>query len=373
MKKILFVIDNLLPGGAEKVLISILNNFDFKKYDVTLLLLTKEGDLINRINKNVNIKYLFDFTDGKIKKIISKVIRKIIFTFASKANFFIYPKWIYKEKYDTYIGFMEGISTKYIAGIKTMSKKIAWVHTDVDKYRWYSKYYKNYYQEIRTYNYMNEIICVSADSLKGFEKRYPEVLTNKKYIYNILDENLIYSKSNEDIKFNEGFNICCIGRLEYEKGFDIVINVFKKLSLRYEDVYLNIIGSGSQESLLQESINKQEINEKVKLYGYKSNPYPYIRKSDVVICSSRNEGFSLVVAEALMLNKLVISTKCSGPIEILENGKFGILIDDENDLLDVLIKVKNDDSIIRYYEEITKEARKKFNSKDIMKQIYEVI
>ncbi|MCX0394645.1 glycosyltransferase [Clostridium perfringens] len=377
-KKILFVIDNLNSGGAEKTLVTLLNNFDFKKYELTLFLFSKEGVYLEELSSNIKLKYLFNLKASKIKIIINKIRRKIFFLFNSKSLFRTIMKnkinSIIGEDYDTYIAFMEGLSTKIVDLIgDSTKKKIAWIHTDVSKYDWYKKYYKSYDEEKRCYLNFEKIVCVSKDSLKGFEKKYFKDKNKLVVIYNVLDKNQILKKANKKFTLEGDFKISNIGRLEEEKGQDILIKAFAKSDLNKKNNYLYIIGEGSREKYLKSLCEKLNINKKVRFIGFNDNPYKYIKNSDVVVSSSRNEGFSLVVAEAIIIGKMVISTNCSGPIEILENGKFGVIVKNENELVDILNEININRRLISKYEVLAKDRSSIFDLNNTLEKIYNIL
>ena len=364
MKKVLFLIDNLNAGGAEKSLVTLLNNFDFDKYDVTLFLLSKEGVYLKELNNKIKLKYIFDIEGCKIKVLLNKVIRKMFFWFISKSK--LLNKWkniinnILDDEYDTYISFMEGISTKIIDLIAPLDKnRIAWVHTDVSTYTWYKKYYKSKIEELDCYRRYNHIVCVSKDSKKGFEKSY-FINDCVKVIYNALDKDIIYKKSKEKVNLSDKLNICCIGRLEHEKGQDILINALSKVN---KDIKLYLLGDGSNRKKLENLVEELGLSDNVDFIGFEENPYKYIKNCDVVISPSRHEGFSLVVAESIILEKMIISTKCSGPVEILDNGKYGILVENQDDLSININKILKDKNIIEKYEYLSRERKSIFDIK----------
>ena len=107
----------------------------------------------------------------------------------------------------------------------------------------------------------------------------------------------------------------------------------------------------------------------IHLLGYVKNPYPIMKQMDLFVCSSRSEGYSLVIAEALTLGLPVISMDCSGPNELLDYGKYGILCNNYDDLYQVLNSVITDKN---YYLDLKERAAKRknfFNAKNSIEQI----
>jgi glycosyltransferase involved in cell wall biosynthesis len=323
LKKILLIIPNLGGGGAEKVLITLLNRLDLSKYKITLLLIFQEGIYLKDVPQNVNIKYLFHVKNPLLIKFVYKLFR------------YISPRLIYKffikEQYNVEIAFLEGIATKLVSGsTNPKSQKIAWVHTDLNNNHLTRHYYKDTKNELEHYKKFNKIVCVSNDAKNGFIKLFnynPDI----EVIYNPIDSKDIVKKANEEKIYYEDFTVCSIGRLVEVKGMDRLLRVHAKLI--QEGVYhkLNIIGSGPLELELKALCEGLDIKDTVYFQGFQTNPYKFLAASNIFVSSSLMEGFSLVVAEALILGKPVLSTKTSGPSEILANGKYGKLVENSED------------------------------------------
>lgn len=131
-----------------------------------------------------------------------------------------------------------------------------------------------------------------------------------------------------------------------------------------------ILGDGEKKKQLEEYIKENKLTNIVKLQGFVKNPYPYLKNSDLFICSSRAEGYSLVIAESLILNVPVISTKCSGPNELLDFGKYGMLVENDEDSLYLGLKNIIDDR--NKLKELKKKSQKRseiFNYKKTIERI----
>ena len=135
-------------------------------------------------------------------------------------------------------------------------------------------------------------------------------------------------------------NIITVGRLTDQKNHIIQLKAIKYIEKKYNPI-LTIIGKGYKEKYLKSYIKNNNINEKVKLIGYKKNPFPYILKSDILILSSKFEGLPNILLEAQCLKRYIISSRCSsGPKEILMNGKAGDLFS-VNDYRGLANKINN--------------------------------
>lgn len=379
MKKILFIIGDLNDGGAEKVLYDILNNLSYKKYEIELFLLENSGVYLEKLKnkKNLRIEFLFLKRKKNYKNIFYKKISTFLYLiklyFYCKYPFFI--KKLRNKNYDIEIAFLEGYPTLLLSNRENNSKKIAWIHTNLEKHRIIGI---NKKFERKNYKKIDKLICVSEDSKKSVLNLYPETKEKLQVIYNPIDKDNIIKRSEEkiDINFDKNkINIIAIGRLTKVKGFDILLQSHNKLIKEGLDYNLIILGEGGERKNLEKYIKQNNLENNVKLLGFKENPYPYLNKTDIFISSSLYEGFSLVVAEAICLNKPVIATKCTGPLELLENGKYGLITEVGNieDLAEKMKKMISDYKLREKYSNLSKKRAEIFNIRKTMHEIEELL
>lgn len=371
-KKILFVIDTLKGGGAEKVLYDILKNMDLLKYKTEIFLIKNEGFYIKKIKElGVEINYLFnerkDLFNNILYKKTKSMIIKILRYFYCKYPFLI--KKLKNKNYDIEIAFLEGYSTVLVANRKNDSKKISWVHTDLEKHKMISRKLERV-----SYHKMKQIICVSEDSKKSVLNLYPENKNKIEVIYNPIDKKNILEKSNEKIDFNfenNKINVITVGRLNQQKGYDILLQSHNRLIKKGLDYNLIILGEGGEKSSLEKYIRENVLENNTQLLGFKENPYPYLKQADIFVSSSRYEGYPLVLCEAVCLGKPIIATNCTGPKEILENGKYGLMAEVENieDLTEKMKELILDEKLRKKYSELSKERAKMFDIKKTLEEI----
>lgn len=392
-KKILFLIHTLQVGGAEKVLVNLVNKMDKKKFDVTVMTVINTGAFRSELDKDITYKTIFDIkllnkkqkskskeksgnlldNPNLIKKIAVKLYQFFWRNIDCKK---IYKKYI-TEDYDVEVAFLEGISAKIIANsTNKKSKKISWIHVDLLNETKTERFFKNIEEEKNIYQKFNKIVAVSEHVKEQFIKKF-NINKDKVLIrYNPIDSEYIIKKALEpidDVK-KENFTLCTVGRLSKQKGYDRLLRIVKKLNeekLKYE---LWIIGVGAEEESLREYILKNNLSN-VKLLGYKSNPYKYIKASDLFVCSSRAEGFSTVVSEAIVLEKPIIATKCSGMKELLgENEEYGIVCENSTKALYASIKKileeKNEYDLLK---EKIKERKEIFDIDKSIKRIEQLL
>jgi glycosyltransferase involved in cell wall biosynthesis len=220
LKKILFIYGPLGGGGAERVLIDLLNNFDYTKYEVDLCLYVNQGILLPEVPKQVNIIPLWQDYN-----LYYKIAYRLSIWFGNNTMFRrVLTEKITKE-YDIEISFLEGIPLKIHALMATKAKKLTWVHCDLFNFPYQANQFATG-EELIAYSKMDTVICVSNDALHAFEKRYPSCTSNRMVIYNPIDITKIIRLANQEKKQSiELFTIVTVGRLTHPKKMDRVIRL----------------------------------------------------------------------------------------------------------------------------------------------------
>lgn len=359
MIKILFFIENLSAGGAEKVLQNLVNNMDNEKFDITVQTVWKENPE-KYLNKNIKYKYIYpDYSKLNNYKYRFSALLKTI-----------YPLHI-KDDYDIEVAYLECGATKVISTSRNKkAKKIAWVHCDLSKKIPDIDDFKK--KSIAWYRKFDKVVCVSKDVEKSFRNIYGNDF-HTEVIYNVIDDCSIREKADnpvDDYSFDESIpTIVAVGRLSKEKRFDRLIEAHKTL---LDDGFSNkllIIGEGDERENLEQIIRSLGVQSTVTLSGFKSNPYPYIKNADLLACSSDYEGFSSFVAEGLILGKAIVTTKCNGMEELLGSSQYGIITECNNDALAGGIKRLLADKVLKEeYERNASERGKRFSIEASVKQ-----
>ena len=323
--KILFLIESLAGGGAEKVLSVIIKHFNYEKYEVTVCSVVDEGVYCEEIRRQVtHYKPIISYKGSSLSRFWNKIKYKLIYLYLPLS-------WVYKlfipQGNDIEIAFCEGFVTKLLSYAK--SKKVAWVHTDLKDNPWPIKLgiYQDVEEERKVYLNFHRIVCVSQSTRQSFINLYG--LEDKTItIYNPVDVNDIRSKVVQK-KGEEGavIKLISVGRLVPQKGFDRLLKVVKRLHDNGYSLHLLILGEGDERKNLEKYVESHNMQSYVSLPGFSLIPYQKMSESDLFVCPSRAEGYSLVIAEAMVLGIPVISTYCSGPNELLQEGKYGMLVD----------------------------------------------
>ena len=349
-KNILFVIPGLGAGGAEKSLVNLLNKIDYEKYNVDLFMFNHSGIFTEFLPKEVNIlpipkdyinfslsftKSLLALAKNKKFKLLGK---KLIFTLVNYKkkgyrNLDQY-NWKYLSKcfanldnnYDVAIGFLEKTSIYFCVDNVIAKKKIGFIHNDYDKLGLNLKIDISYFEKL------DNIVTVSQECLNILQERFPTQKHKMSFMYNIVSPAMINKMSQvEDknlfSKHNKETIILSVGRLHYQKGFDMAIKACKNLIDKNYDIKWYIIGEGEERENIIKLVKENHLEDRFILLGLKSNPYPYIKQADIYVQPSRYEGKSIALDEAKILNKPIIVTNYTTAKDQVNHGIDGLIVD----------------------------------------------
>ena len=333
MKKIAFFIPNLCDAGAENALKLVINRLVEKKpnYDIDLCLGSNRGNLIKDIDSRINILH---FNRLKLRYCFFDVV---IYFLRNKPEYFI-----------SILDYTNIIASCAHLLSLSKSKLILWEHsvTSIHAKTTISKIYFIRYNIIKYfYNRADSIvvaskgICIDLVNNFNISKKLINIINSPVDVKAII---ALSRKENKYYKNHERY-IVSIGRLVKSKNFDLLINAFKIISSETKYKLL-IVGEGPEKENLKQKIKKLHLKQNIKLLEYIKNPYPVLKDAELYAMSSSWEGFGLALIEALALNKNIVSTDCKcGPSEILDNGKYGVLVSSNNEIefANSLLKVIN--------------------------------
>lgn len=362
-KKVVFMINNLGVGGAENVLVNIVNNFDLSKFSVTIKTLFNEGAFKDKLIPEIKYQTI-------IKK-PSRLKKALLWRFVKYSPSFCI-QYLIRDNADIVVAFLEGMPTKIVGSIKGNKNLYCWIHTDIVNNDVSETNFRDRRQAISYYGKFSKIVCVSNDSKNRFSEVYPECKEKIVVIYNCLDTERIVTLSEEEVtlpftKKDGDFIICCVGRLIAEKGYARLIETIDKLCKDHYSLKLMIVGDGIELDTLRQEIRSRKLEDDIYMLGYQANPYAYMKQADIFVCSSFVEGFSLVVMESLIVGTPVLSTSCAGPVELLAN-ECGIVCENSLDALYTALKAYIENP--RKFDCVNIENRlSKFSIKKIVNQI----
>lgn len=374
-RKVLFVIESLAGGGAEKVLSILVKYLDASKFDVSLCTIVNTGTFIEDVLPYVHYSSVLPCYDKL------SFFGKILYHIRYRLVYQILPlSWVYRwfipQGNDVEVAFIEGFVTKLIShSTNAKARKCAWVHTDLQNNHWTVSLYGSLEKEKKVYEMFSSIACVSQTAKEGMRTLFPSSHTISHVVYNPIESTKIKKMAEEKIMLkHQSPLLVTVGRLEPQKGYDRLVRIVKRLFDAQYRFELWILGVGSMEKELKEYVEANQLDGVVKFLGFHSNPYKYIVQGDLFVCSSRSEGYSTAVTEALILGLPVVTTECSGMKELLHDGEFGIITENDDEALyEGIRKMLDDASVLSHYKEKAIERGNDFKIENLMKPIEELL
>lgn len=389
-QRILFVIDSLGVGGAEKSLVTLLNLLDYTRFEVDLQLFAYGGVFEQFLPKEVNVLPPLDYTQFletpvwkqilQPRKMLARMrysvaIRKHGLLHADKAV--EYWKSVgqtiakSERKYDIAIAYAQGVPTFYVIDKVDAPTKMAWVNVDYRLQGATKDFQRNYYDAL------DVIVPVSDSSYKTFsEEVYPEFKNKMHIIWDINDSGIISRMSllPTDKFIDHSFPvIMTAGRLNKpQKGYDLALAAAKILRDRGVKFRWYAVGEGPYRSEMEAYIQENHLEDTFILLGATPNPYAYMRQCDVYVQTSRHEGFGLTIAEARILNRPVVCTNFEACTMQMKDGQNGLVVDmDPEAIADGIEKMLNDKVLYNNLQEYLR-SEKKGNTEEIDK-FYQLI
>lgn len=372
-KKVLFVLNQMGAGGIAKSLNNLLDNLEkfTGDYDFDLFLLRKDGCYINDVPKFVNIieakkllkyygasqrdtkkfgkfQYFTRFCIASWTKILSNHIPLRVGVRQNKL----------KQKYDIAISFthtqnkfdMAAGSAEMVLWGVNAKKKYCFVHGDVLAEHLLTK------SNINKLSKFDKIFCVSESCANQLKQNCKKLVEKCDYIYNTQNNREVIEKSNkEEILFdNRKLNLIMVSRLSAEKAHLRFLNVVKKLKDEGFDFYLHIVGDGIMKSDINAKILELGLNDQVIMHGYQTNPFSYVKQSDLFVLASYNEAAPMVYNEAMILGVPVFTTRVLSADEMIGNNGF-VCDNDEQSIYDGLKNVLLNPQLLKEKKKLLKE------------------
>ena len=354
-KKILFLIHDLGQGGAEKVLVNLVNNINRNEFDISVTVLFGGG---------INEQFLKP--DIKFKAVWPKMIPG-----NSKLMKLVSPKQLHKivvkENYDIEVSYLEGPSARVISGCQNKNTKlISWIHGEQKSLKKVSESFRSKKEAKKCYEKFDQTICVSETVKKDFCK----LLNYQRpccVLYNTVESNKIIEKSKEpvpELESDKFFKLIAVGSLKTIKGYNRLLHIIFRLKQENKKIRLYVLGIGPQEKELKEYVEKKGLKENIIFLGYQTNPYKYVAKSELFVCSSFAEGFSTAATEALIVGTPVCTVNVSGMKEMLgEDNEYGIVTENSEEALYEGIKnIVDDPKKLKHYKRMAQIRGKIFNT-----------
>lgn len=351
-KKLLFVINTLSRAGAETALMELLKKLNGQEYEIYLYVITGQGEMIRMLPDGVRLLNPA-FSEQSVLNGRGRweLMKKVCQSFVKNGRFMdklqyvirnlacmVKAKRIQTDKlfwrvlsdgaerfdlcFDLAMAWIEGGSAYYVADHVRARKKAALIHIDYENAGYTKAMDQDCFREFAN------IFAVSKETRKHFLNVYPEYADKLDVFHNIVDQDPICLKAREKGGFSDGykgFRVLSVGRLTWQKGFDLAIEAMKLLKDKNCHIRWYVLGEGEQKKALQKKIQSLKLEQDFLLLGQVDNPYPYYAQADLYVHATRYEGKSIAIQEAQTLGCAVIASDCNGNREQIEDGKDGIL------------------------------------------------
>lgn len=352
MKKILFVMNTLGRAGAEMALLEILRSIPSTEYEVSLFVLTGQGEMRDKLPAHVtllNTAYKdcsVHTSEGKKHLVLSSVKalvkRGTIFrlfpylcrqTVQMVKNKRILPDKLlwrvfsesaprFEEEFDLAVAYIEGGATYYVADHVKAKKKVAFFHVDYSMAGYSKSLDKDCYAAY------DKIFPISDEVRTSFLQVYPELEGKAEVFHNLINCERIIDMSKQEGGFTdhfEGYRILTVGRLMAQKDFAQSIRAAKLLTEKGMNIRWYILGEGEQREELERLIHELSLEKVFFLPGVTDNPYVYMAQTDLYVHATRFEGKSIAIQEAQVLGCPMVVSDCSGNREQVIHGVDGLL------------------------------------------------
>lgn len=379
-KKILIRIGSLRHGGAEKVLMTFLKNLPQEKYEIDLLLNLYSGKYLREVPKWINVLYLNKgemITTNRLQDIPKKAFRVVYQSLLKKFPKLLYSKILKNKNYDIEFAAIHGFRDEILNSPLKTSKKIVWIHNDLRKTHFH--HYTD--EEIRKFFGFDKILVISEHIKNDFESLAKNEDEKKRIIriYNPLDTEEIITKSKEakpkaEITVDNAPVFVSVGTVFPQKGFDRLLKVHKRLLDEGLNHRVQILGDGRDFDIINNLRKELQIENTAEMLGFTENPYPYFKRADFFVLSSRYEGFPTVLFEAITLKKNIVATDVSGVREMLEDGKLGLIIENsEEGIYEGMKKALVESKIFEAYQNELQHYEMPFNLENSIYKICKII
>lgn len=366
MLKILFLIHDLGQGGAEKVLVNLVNNMDRSKFDISVTVLFGGGINEQFLSHDIHFHAVFPKEvpgNSKLMKLLT-------------------PKQLHrlclKERYDIEVSYLEGPSARVISGCQDPDTKlVSWIHVEQHTIDKLAGSFRSEQEARACYNRFDQTICVS----KYVHDDFCQLLDFQKpcrVLYNTVESDKILAGASEaapELVDDGKIRLISVGTLKQSKGYMRLLNIIKRLRDEQYSMHLYILGIGPLQAEMEEYIRRNELQDTVTLLGYQTNPYKYVSKCDLFVCASYAEGFSTAATEALIVGTPVCTVEVSGMKEMLgENNEWGLVTENsEEGLYQGIKRLLDDPALLAHYKGKAAERGKSFSTKSTVKAVEEML
>lgn len=370
LKKLLFFLINMNLGGTEKSFLNLLSEIP-NNYDIDLLLLENNGELLKEIPSNITVRVIEN--NVLINEFLKYGNRQFALRELKRGNYYSFLKniivfFLYKIKwlshpyygishyvinqtpsYDNAVAFagIHNFIAYYTLKSITARKKVLWIHFDVNKVISDVRFGKKFY------SLFNQIVCVSENARLNFIKMFPRSEAKTIVFQNKVSKELLHQKSQLPESFSdrcEGIRLLTLGRLSEEKGQNMIPNVVARLKEDGFKFRWYLIGEGKLRSSIKKNIMDLGLTDNLILLGSRLNPYPYLKDCDLYVQTSLHEGYCITLHEAKIFNKPVVTTNFLSASNLIQNEKDGLIVEiTENGIYEGVKRLLSDEKLRRKF------------------------
>ncbi|MGN1168015.1 MAG: glycosyltransferase [Lachnospiraceae bacterium] len=362
MKKVLFLIHDLGQGGAEKVLVNLVNNMDRSKFDISVTVLFGGGVNEQFLKPDIHFRAIWPKEvsgNSKLMKLLS-------------------PQQLHRicvrEHYDIEISYLEGPAARVVSGcIQENTKLVSWIHVEQHTLDKLSSSFRSKKEVRECYNRFDQVVCVS----QYVKDDFCQILDYQKpccVLYNTVESEKILDAADDEAPelVDDGkVRLVTVGTLKKSKGYMRLLKIIKRLCDEKYAIHLYVLGTGPLQQEIEDYIKKNKLGGSVTLLGYQTNPYKYVKKCDLFVCSSFAEGFSTATTESLIIGTPVCTVEVSGMKEMLgEQNEYGIVTENDEEALFIGIKQFLDNpELLAHYRYQAEMRGKLFSTTETVKAV----
>ena len=341
-KKLLFVVNSLHCGGAEKSLVSLLSLLDYDRYEVHLQMFYPEGMFFKLLPEQVQIlpeiPYLRFCRNGKgplrwyVTRFRTSLELRLKRAYRGHPLHDAQCYWKYSGDafellptyYDAAIAWGQGNPTHYVAEKAQAKRKLAVVNVNYEASGHNKEFDRNIYEAY------DQILLVSEHLHKLMEDVYPDMTERMRTLYDLRNQSLIENMADEFVPYKKSKGVpilATVGRMAVQKGYDLAVEAAALLKKRGIAYQWYLVGNGPEYARIKTMIAERGLSETVFAVGAKENPYPYMKHADVYVQTSRFEGYCLTLSEARGLRIPPVSTDFDVVHDQLRHGENGLIVD----------------------------------------------
>lgn len=358
--RVLFVLQDLSGNGAVRTALNLLRHLDRRQFEIILYVIARRGACLSEVPSDIKLVAAHK-KRGYNKYLIPYYLARLLHE-ASSCDIIVGAEDL------------RPVYFSYVVASLLRKPVIGWNRVAIDHWLREGRYWHTSIVRL-IYPRLTRIVCVSQAMVSGLLSTASIKRRNIDVIYDTHEIDTIIERAKEEIpqwyaKLLRKPTLMGLGRLSYQKGFDLLIRAHAKVLKRSIEHNLVIVGSGHLKSELTDLAASLGVADSVFMPGYVNNPYPLLKNATAFVLSSRYEGFGAVVIEALSLGTPVVATACAGPIDTLSDGENGILVllEDVNSLADGMYKILSNGELRERLAKPDKELLRRFSPENMVSQ-----